>query len=142
MWVVINCVLVKQSSEIPISKIHEATRYSASLKLTLCVEIVAEKFRVRCFRANLVVEKRVWFCSAEQIYNSKLLLFDGLQLTTRSFDSLGVFLFAVCTTIGWMSLIFKWIIAPVTENRGLMLIRQFFLHSIFVDYSSKRVWFG
>jgi hypothetical protein len=83
MWVVINCVLVKQSSEIPISKIHEATRYSASLKLTLCVEIVAEKFRVRCFRANLVVEKRVWFCSAEQIYNSKLLLFDGLQLTTR-----------------------------------------------------------
>jgi hypothetical protein len=83
MWVVINCVLVKQSSEIPISKIHEATRYSASLKLTLCVEIVAETFRVRCFRANLVVEKRVWFCSAEQIYNSKLLLFDGLQLTTR-----------------------------------------------------------
>jgi hypothetical protein len=29
------------------------------------------------------VEKRVWFCDAEQIYNSKLLLFDGLQLTTR-----------------------------------------------------------
>jgi hypothetical protein len=29
------------------------------------------------------VEKRVWFCNAEQIYNSKLLLFDGLQLTTR-----------------------------------------------------------
>lgn len=27
---------VKQSSEIPVSKIHEATRYSASLKLTLC----------------------------------------------------------------------------------------------------------
>jgi hypothetical protein len=31
----------------------------------------------------LVVEKRVWFCNAEQIYNSKLLLFDGLQFTTR-----------------------------------------------------------
>ncbi len=29
------------------------------------------------------MEKRVWFCDAEQIYNSKLLLFDGLQLTTR-----------------------------------------------------------
>jgi hypothetical protein len=29
------------------------------------------------------VEKRVCFCDAEQIYNSKLLLFDGLQLTTR-----------------------------------------------------------
>ncbi|CAK9862838.1 unnamed protein product [Sphagnum jensenii] len=26
MWVVVDCVLVKQSSEIPISKIHEATR--------------------------------------------------------------------------------------------------------------------
>ncbi|CAK9260437.1 unnamed protein product [Sphagnum jensenii] len=40
MWVVINCVLVKQSSEIPISKIHEATRYSASLKLTLCLRLL------------------------------------------------------------------------------------------------------
>jgi hypothetical protein len=38
------CFLCKQSSEISISKIHEATRYSASLKLV--VEIVAEKFRV------------------------------------------------------------------------------------------------
>ncbi|CAM6050757.1 unnamed protein product, partial [Sphagnum compactum] len=40
--------------------------------------------------------------------------FTKAQAEYKSIFLSGVFLFAVCITIGWVSLIFKWIIAPVT----------------------------
>ncbi|CAM6078188.1 unnamed protein product [Sphagnum tenellum] len=112
MWVVVNCVLVKQSRGILAGKDQKLTFAAKSAEVQKAAEDMASSHKC----TNQLAQQHSPYVleHAHNLVDCYPWGEDAFTKAQADFDSLGVFLFAVCTTIGWMSLIFKWIIALVT----------------------------